>query len=855
MTNNNSNFNYLDTIPAATQTQSYQPVQQPFMSEQYPQQFNTQVMGPNGQMKNIPELDQSIMRFEQIKPQTEFKEIRFILPKTLGDYYIKYFAYLETIKQRRGMEEYLSDLRKILNKMNEYVSKTEQSIIKLKKTLDYTETTIPLQFQAQATTINGKPQTPNIFTIPELQNIVEKDNNIDFVDIFGLKGQNVSHISNEFRGLLLVVIQSLMDFPPQIPQPKLDICLKILKEIIGNYEKDKVGNTDKLPIDSIDKLLEFKPLVKIDIYSKLFSIFSNGSLNIKDIKTDKIDEKIESMPKKSSFGSSPSSYSPFGSSSYEGGADFSFGSPKRNNQQKKPYSNSKHGNSKHGNSKQNISSKIKKILKYEVGSSNSSNSEFEFERLIKKKGRELTEYLFFNQDFEKELQDIKKNSNSNNNNNNENKNHIGGEHGTKSSHGYSSHGKGSHGKGSHGKGSQGKGSQGKGLKTIRNSEKLLFTGRKIFDYIKKEEKGTIKSELKRGNFSDFISKLQERYNEEIRTGLGLSRDGWGGSQIIRTEEDKIKKNKRIYELEEEIKELEEKAKAAGVKLDDEEQKKIRDKKTEIENTRKILKYSVLKKEIELIVSTLNNKLKSKIEEGQYEKRIMKCGQESFDKEKREVNDFFTGTTHKVSISGDTYKKQKRNDENKSIYFIQMYFMMYEAYTEYYKTYSIETIIKSFTKDTIKTDYDLKMRILNGLGVYSVIIYKKLKEVREIIKGILLQSNPDFEKAKTMLTKVQTLINSTTDEAKKEKFLKIRKNLVNEIEKFTENKKNNRGQEHQHHKNKGNFKEKKGFDKNSNPYKPYGDKKPYNKPYGDKKPYNKSFGDKKYSKKYNNNVSL
>ena len=149
-----------------------------------------------------------------------------------------------------------------------------------------------------------------------------------------------------------------------------------------------------------------------------------------------------------------------------------------------------------------------------------------------------------------------------------------------------------------------------------------------------------------------------------------------------------------------------------------------------------------------------------------------------------------------------------------------------------------------------------MRILNGLGVYSVIIYKKLKEVREIIKGILLQSNPDFEKAKTMLTKVQTLINSTTDEAKKEKFLKIRKNLVNEIEKFTENKKNNRGQEHQHHKNKGNFKEKKGFDKNSNPYnKPYGDKKPYNKPYGDKKPYNKSFGDKKYSKKYNNNVSL
>ena len=171
----------------------------------------------------------------------------------------------------------------------------------------------------------------------------------------------------------------------------------------------------------------------------------------------------------------------------------------------------------------------------------------------------------------------------------------------------------------------------------------------------------------------------------------------------------------------------------------------------------------------------------------------------------------------------------------------MYFMMYEAYTEYYKTYTIETIIKSFTKDTIKTDYDLKMRILNGLGVYSVIIYNQLKIVREIIKGKLLESNPDFEKAKAMLTKVQTLINSTTDEAKKEKFLKIRKNLVNEIEKFTENKKNNRSQEHQHHKKPNN--------------KPYGDTKPYNKPYGDKKPYNKPYVEKKYKKSYNNNVSL
>ena len=116
------------------------------------------------------------------------------------------------------------------------VSKTEQSIIKLKKTLDYTESTIPIQFQFQYT-INGKPQTPNIFTIPELQNVVEKDNNIDFVDIFGLKGKNVSYIPPENRNLIVIIVQSLMGFNPQISldprvNAKLNNCLNRLKNEI-----------------------------------------------------------------------------------------------------------------------------------------------------------------------------------------------------------------------------------------------------------------------------------------------------------------------------------------------------------------------------------------------------------------------------------------------------------------------------------------------------------------------------------------------------------------------------------------------------------------------------------------------
>ena len=263
---NNGNYNYLDTIPTQQYIPSYQPAQQQYSIQQ------AQVMGPNGQMINITELDQSIAKFEQIKPQTEFREIRAQLPIILANYYKKYFDYLETIKQRRGQDEYLSGLRKILNKMNEYVSKTEKTIINLKKTLDYTEATLPIQPQYS---INGRLQPQNTFVIPELQNVVEKDNNIEFVDIFGLKKQNIAHIYPEHRNFILLVIQSLMGFPPIIPSPKLNDCLKILDERIKGIEKDNFLNTEKRLFDEIQGDPIFQPLVKVDIYSKLFK-FNDG---------------------------------------------------------------------------------------------------------------------------------------------------------------------------------------------------------------------------------------------------------------------------------------------------------------------------------------------------------------------------------------------------------------------------------------------------------------------------------------------------------------------------------------------------------------------------------------------------
>ena len=98
-----------------------------------------------------------------------------------------------------------------------------------------------------------------------------------------------------------------------------------------------------------------------------------------------------------------------------------------------------------------------------------------------------------------------------------------------------------------------------------------------------------------------------------------------------------------------------------------------------------------------------------------------------------------------------------------------------------------------------------------------------------------------------------MINSTTDEVKKEKLLKIRKNLVNEIEKFTKNKQNFKNKQH----------EKKGFDRNSDSSKrPWENKKHEKKGFdrnsdSSKRPFEKKSYNKynKYNKSNNNNVFL
>lgn len=801
MSNNNSNWNYLETIPTTPSTPSYQPVQQ-YQQQSFniqQQQQQQQMMGPNGQMVNIPELDKSIMKFQKGNPKYNFTIMSSYLPIKLDQHYKKYFAYFDTIKQRRGQEEYLSDLRRFLNKINEYVSKTEQTIIKLKKTLDYTETTLPVQPQFQPT-INGAPPVQNTFIIHELQNVIEKDNHIEFVDIFGLKGKNISHISPEDRMTILIIVQSLMGFippPSQVDQranAKLFSCLNKLKYQISDHPTTDVKNTDKLKIDDIDKNPEFKPLVKIDIYSKLFNIFENCSLNIKDIKTDKISERIETTPEKPSSQSSPYSYSPY---SFGGGPDYSsFGGPKRNNEQKNK------SKSQSGNSKQNISTKIKRVLKYEIGSTNSGNTQLELDRLVKKKGQEMTEYLFYNTEIQEQLKDIKLDKKNNTNNTTNTINQSGGQ--------------------LTGKG-KGKNDKGKGKDKGTGSQEIKeLNGNSIIKLLKNQDNKNLREQLRKSDMNEFLKKLKEAYKSKKEKNLSDSQ-----KQSLRSEIRKLDSD--ITDL---TKELQNQSLLKDQKTKKENLIKVKQRDRDLKHLRLYPETKYTDSDIEKIVIELNKYLKNLME--QYKTRILFRADESFGTDKRSIIDFFTGIQDTVKMS-ESYTRNKKNDEIKSITYIQIYMMMYDAYKEYYKSYSIETIIKSFTKDTIKSDNETKLCILNGLGLYSVIVYNQIKKVRDIIKGILLQSNPDFEKAKTMLTKVQTLINSATDEEKKDKLLKIKKNLENEIEKLTNNKKNNRGQNR-----KNTYGNKKQFNKRN--------EKPWEKKnkLGDKKPLEK----KEYSK-YNN----
>ena len=389
----------------------------------------------------------------------------------------------------------------------------------------------------------------------------------------------------------------------------------------------------------------------------------------------------------------------------------------------------------------------------------------------------------------------------------------------------------------------------KGKKTDKKSNKNTkpkeLTGYQIIKLIKDDKQ--LKDKLKTGKIDDFVTKLEDSFKTKQKkhtTQLSY----WEKIEKERLRDEKIRE---INELKDKInKESNNDKKKELQKYFDKKQKELQIIYNLL-GSQSNLRYT--KAQIQKVVQELNLFLKKMIEDI-YPKRILKCGEESFGTMTRTVLDFFTNMTDKITIKNEgTYDKLKKNDESKSIYFIQMYYMMYETYLDYYRTYTIEKISKSFTKNTLASDNQLKLRILNGLGVYSVIIYRKLKEVLDKIKEMLLMVSPDFGKAMDMLSKVQTLLNSGANEAKKEKLLKIKKDILNEIAKLTNNKKTNQKQNGRDKFDKfGNGRDK--FDK----FDKFGNGRDKFDKFENRKPFNK-FGEKKkferYKKQENNNVSL
>ena len=291
-----------------------------------------------------------------------------------------------------------------------------------------------------------------------------------------------------YDNLILLVVQSLMGFPPIIPSSKLNDCLKILDEIIKGIEKDNFLNREKQKFDIIEGDPTFQPLVKVDIYSKLFSIFESGNLNIKDIKTDKIDDKIvETTPNKSSSLSSPYSSS-YGYSSYNsyGGSPYqSFGS-----NQKRNFQQPQQGKPQQSSQPQGKSNKIKKILKYELPSTNTTgNTEYELQSLLKKKGIDITNYSFLNEEMIEDLRKISPKQNMENEQQKEKSLNstliVGGD-----------------------KNKKGR-KTGQTSKSNKNTKPKELTGYEIIKLIKDYKQ--LRDTLKTGKIDDFVTKLQESF--------------------------------------------------------------------------------------------------------------------------------------------------------------------------------------------------------------------------------------------------------------------------------------------------------------------------------------------------------
>jgi len=717
-----NNYAYLNIIESSSSL----PVVQSYIPNPIFQSNSIEFEKLYGNLKNN-KLVPSLLRFEKGNKRYNFDKMKIELNIALNKHFNKFFNYFEkTIKVKRTEEEYASDLRSSLKGINEMLTTSKSNIIDIKNILDYTESSMNVS--------NLSKNKNNIIPyIIGLENKRKIDKEIKLADVFGFtKGNEIKR--KEFKPFILKIIHSLLNFDGIF----LSNCLLNLIDKIRSSESELLNDTGSLRLDEeLKKNNIYRPLSEIDFYSKLIDMFKTGSINLNNLKTDKrVKKSIQVKSEaRANTGSSSSSSLFRRPSIFNGGGD-------PPGQIKPPVQPSSSSGGKDDNKK------ISEILEYEnADEAIKYNLKTQLNLVSKNIIRKIFTLKVTNADIQ-----------LNNKNKNKNKKNV---------------------------------YKNKSIKLITliltntNAKDKLRLGNldelsKALSNAKTEAKDKKQKELK-----DKIRNIQTKI-DQIRTSQQKLNNHKAShfatltneindaldtvDKIIKTLEDRIPGNAGIN--------FTKIINTSTSKLDNNEIKSIiksvKSDETSITNILKDTKFKNISKVVtadQMKQNLIAKNLECKEVVDLYQDRLKKCGESNFGESICQIIDIFTGSYEK--IQGPVYKRYKLNDNSdNNIEYLQIFCMMKELYESYYKDYDISYILSIIIKDTETRDYNIKLQILNGIGIYLSIVYKKLYEVSNIIKSMLLKLNPKYKEYEETLKEVEFMLSTESNDIERSKLLKV-----------------------------------------------------------------------------------
>ena len=717
-----NNYAYLNIIESSSSL----PVVQSYIPNPIIQSDSIEFEKLYGNLKNN-KLVPSLLRFEKGNKRYNFDKMKIELNIALNKHFNKFFNYFEkTIKVKRTEEEYASDLRSSLKGITEMLTTSKSNIIDIKNILDYTESSMNVS--------NLSKNKNNIIPyIIGLENKRKIDKEIKLADVFGFtKGNEIKR--KEFKPFILKIIHSLLNFDGIF----LASCLSDLINKIRSSESELLNDNGSLRLEEeLKKNNIYRPLSEIDFYSKLIDMFKTGSINLNNLKTDKRVKKsiqVKSEAKANTGSSSPSLFRR--PSIFNGGSD-----PPG---QIRPQSQQAPSSSSGG---KDDNKKISEILEYEnADESIKYNLKTQLNLVSKNIIRKMFTLKVTNADIQ-----------LNNKNKNKNKKNV---------------------------------YKNKSIKLITliltntNAKNKLLSGNldelsKALSKAKTEANGEKQTKLR-----DKITNIQNSINKIRENQQKLNNHKTSQGTLTKEIDDALDTvDKIINTLKTRIPgtvgiNFTKTISTTTIKLDNNQIKQIINevksdessiirilKDTKFKNMSKVVTADQMKQN--LIVKNLE--CKEVVDHYQY--RLKLCGESNFGESICQIIDIFTGSHEK--INGPVYKRYKLNDNSdNNIEYLQIFCMMKELYESYYKDYDISYILSIIIKDTETRDYNIKLQILNGIGIYLSIVYKKLYEVSNIIKSMLLKLNPKYKEYEETLKEVELMVITESNDIERSKLLKV-----------------------------------------------------------------------------------